>query len=59
MAKRKSPSNPIHERNTHDWARRVIAKHLGIDNTFMKKDEQWHEIVTYIINREAHLGTSI
>lgn len=50
MSKKKSPSDPVYERNTHDWARRVIARYLGINTQFKSSTEQWHAIVETLSN---------
>lgn len=52
MRTKKTPSKPIHERNTHDWARRVLAQRLAINTKFMRSTEQWYAIVSKLANMQ-------
>lgn len=58
MKNKKSPSNPIYERKIHDWARRAIARRLGLNTQFMPSKDQWGLIVRTIANIQPWEGSN-
>lgn len=46
---RHAPSNPVYEPDVVDWARRTIARKLGVYTMSRRKKDQWHDIVLAVI----------
>lgn len=47
--------DPLYEPRVEDWARRVLAKRLGLSMRNVRKNEQWHRIINCLANKLDHL----
>lgn len=45
---------PLYEKDDGDWARRVMAKRLGVHLTGKRKVRQWQEVICAFVGRMDH-----